>query len=362
MIKLSKCYLKIKDFMMLKPLLDYIPKLKDFYGIVFIALISLVAIFFAKFHVCACVELSPLIISMVFGMLIGNIFYKQIPPVFFHGITYSLKKILRIAIVLLGFRITYQQIYNVGIAGFFVDFAMMVSTFLLAVWAGSKIFKLDRDTSILIGSGSAICGASAVLATESVLKSEKYKAALAVATVTIFGTLGMFLYPILYNNGYLPNFDSNLFGVYTGATIHEVAQVVAAGFEVSSEAGETSTIVKLTRVMMLAPLLIVLSFFIAKKTKGQKIDIKSVPIPWFVFVFIAASGINSLHMIPYETIYMINEFDTFLLAMAMGALGVETNIKKIKNAGLKPIYLATLLFVWLVVGGYFITLLFAPFA
>jgi uncharacterized integral membrane protein (TIGR00698 family) len=270
--------------------------------------------------------------------------------------------VLRIAIVLLGFRITYQQIYHVGPAGFIADAVMLTTTFLLAVWLGKKIFKLDSDTSILVGSGSSICGASAVLATEGVLASESYKAALAVATVTIFGTISMFVYPILYKAGYFPGLDDKLFGIYVGSTVHEVAQVVAAGFSVSPLAGEDATIVKLTRVMMLAPLLIILSFYLAKKSDSGKMDLKSIPIPWFVFVFIGVSGLNSLDMLSTGIVNAINEFDTFLLALAMAALGIETNMNKIKNAGLKPIYLATLLFVWLLVGGYFVTLMVAPLA
>lgn len=347
---------------MFKMLFDYVPKPKDFAGIIFTSLIALLSMYFAEMHLCSCINLSPLIVAIILGMLYGNLFHTRMPLFFNDGIKYSLKKILRIAIVFLGFRITYQQIYNVGPAGFAADAIMMISTFLLALWLGKKFFKIDSDTSTLVAAGSSICGASAVLATESVLGSETYKAALAVATVTIFGTIGMFLYPILYHAGYLPGFDDNLFGIYAGSTIHEVAQVVAAGFEVSIEAGETSTIAKLTRVMMLAPLLIVLSFFLAKKEPGGKISIKNIPVPWFVFVFIAVSGINSIDIFSQESVENINIFDTFLLATAMAALGIETNINKIKNAGLKPIYLATILFAWLLVGGYFVTLMVAPLA
>lgn len=344
-------------------LLDYVPKSKDLLGIMFTSMFALASMYLAGLDLFKSLSISALIIAIVLGIVYGNLLHHRMPKELQSGITYSLKKVLRIAIVLLGFRITYQQIYHVGPAGLIADAVMLISTFLLAVWLGKKIFKLDSDTSILVGSGSSICGASAVLATEGVLSSESYKAALAVATVTIFGTISMFIYPILYKAGYFPGLDDKLFGIYVGSTVHEVAQVVAAGFGISPEAGEDATIVKLTRVMMLAPLLIILSIYLAKKNdKGGKMDFKSIPIPWFVFVFIGVSGINSLDLLSTGILEAINEFDVFLLALAMAALGIETNMNKIKNAGLKPIYLATVLFAWLLVGGYFVTLMVAPLA
>ena len=136
-----------------------------------------------------------------------------------------------------------------------------------------------------------------------------------------------------------------------------MAQVVAAGFGVSELAGENGTIVKLTRVMMLAPLLIIISILITKKSgSGQKLDLRLIPIPWFVFWFIGVSGFNSLQLLSKELVESILELDRFLLALSMAALGIETNLAKIKNAGMKPIWLATILFGWLLVGGYFVTL------
>jgi uncharacterized integral membrane protein (TIGR00698 family) len=341
---------------------DYVPLQKHLPGLLFTSIFALASMYLASLPFFQSLSISALIISIVLGIVYGNVLHHKMSPALQAGITYSLKKVLRIAIVLLGFRITYQQIYAVGPTGIFADAVMMITTFLLAMWLGIKMFKIDRDTSILVGSGSSICGASAVLATEGVLASETHKAALAVATVTIFGTISMFLYPIMYKAGFFPGLDDNLFGVYVGASVHEVAQVVAAGFGISTEAGETATIVKLTRVMMLAPLLIVLSIVLSKlsaKATGlkTKASFSSIPIPWFVFVFILISGFNSLDLIGASAVAAVNEFDTFLLAIAMTALGIETNLSKIKNAGLKPIYLATILFAWLMVGGYFVTLL-----
>jgi len=347
---------------MFKMLADYVPQRTHIPGILFTSLFALASMYLATLEIFRSLSISALIIAIVLGIVYGNTIHHRLPKALHPGITFSLKKLLRVAIVLLGFRITYQQIYGVGIAGFIADAVMLISTFLLAIWLGKRLFKVDDETSILVGAGSSICGASAVLATESVLSSETYKAALAVATVTIFGTISMFIYPILYKAGYLPGFNDELFGIYVGSTVHEVAQVVAAGFGVSCDAGETATIVKLTRVMMLAPLLIALSFFLAKRQGNGKVNLSVIPIPWFVFVFIAVSGFNSLDLVAQPIVDGILEFDIFLLAVAMSALGIETNMNKIKNAGLQPIYLATALFAWLMIGGYFVTLMVAPLA
>jgi uncharacterized integral membrane protein (TIGR00698 family) len=163
----------------------------------------------------------------------------------------------------------------------------------------------------------------------------------------------MFLYPALCNWGAL-DFDAKQYGIYAGATVHEVAQAVVAGNAVGAQAGDTAVIVKMTRVMMLAPFLLGLAFFLSRggEKSGEKVKIM---IPWFAVYFLVAVGFNSLNLLPKSVVDTINTIDTFLLAMAMAALGIETNLNKIKNVGMKPIYLALTLFVWLVFGGYALT-------
>ncbi len=317
-------------------------------GIGITVALAIVSIFISKLEIIkSTVNFSPLIISIILGVLIGNI--VKFPEIFKPGIIFSLKKILRLAIIFLGFRLTFQNVAEVGLEGLVVDTIMLVSTFLLGVWISRKIFGLDSQMSYLIASGSSICGASAVLATAPVVKAEMHHAAMAVATVTVFGTTAMFIYPIVYKAGLLLDFNDLTYGIWTGATVHEVAQVVAAGFAVSVDAGNTATIAKLTRVMMLAPLLIVLSIFLAKKhaTHGAGVTLRDIPIPWFVFGFIAMVGVNSLNVIPTNTVHYINVIDTFLLTVAMGAMGLETNINKVKGVGMKPIYSALLIFLYL---------------
>ncbi|ACO03686.1 MAG TPA: YeiH family putative sulfate export transporter [Persephonella sp.] len=297
------------------------------------------------------VKFSPLIIAILTGVIVGNLF--KFSEKFKPGIVFSLKKILRTAIVFLGFRLTFQNVAEVGLEGLIVDSIMLIGTFLLGVFVSTKIFKLDSSMGYLLASGSSICGASAVLATAPVVKAPMHHAAMAVATVTIFGTLSMFLYPVVYKAGLLLDFDDLLYGLFTGATVHEVAQVVAAGFAISDPAGNTATIAKLTRVMMLAPLLIVLSFYLAKKhaTHGAGVTLRDIPIPYFVFGFIAMVGVNSTGFIPADITQKINVIDGFLLTVAMAAMGIETNINKMKGVGMKPIYVAFIMFLFLFFGG-----------
>ena len=189
------------------------------------------------------------------------------------------------------------------------------------------------------------------MATEPVINAKPYKSAVAVGTVVIFGTLAMFLYPLAYKAGLVP-ISAEAMGIYIGGTIHEVANVVGAGSAISPDVAKTAIIVKMIRVMMIAPFLIILGIWLS--TKGSNVK-KGITIPWFAVFFMLVAGFNSFDLLPTKIVGMINSFDTFLLTMAMTALGMETTVEKFKNVGMRPIYLAFILFIWLIFGGYFIT-------
>jgi uncharacterized integral membrane protein (TIGR00698 family) len=175
----------------------------------------------------------------------------------------------------------------------------------------------------------------------------------------------MFLYPVLYAaiiepaTGFL-HMSPQEFGIYVGGTIHEVAQVVAVPASIAgapTDMANSAVIVKMTRVIMIAPLLIVLGLYLsfeAKKSGGATEKVKLV-IPWFAVYFIGMAGFNSLGIVPQNIVEYINEIDTFLLTMAMTALGMGTIFAKFKGLGLAPIYTAVTMFAWLVVGGFIIT-------
>jgi len=337
-----------------------------FSGIFFVAIFAAAATFIANLAPIKALGLSPLVIGIVMGIFYANTLHNQTPTAWQSGITFSGKKILRFAIVLYGFRITFQQIAEVGMDGFLVSLIMLSSTLILGSWLGTKVFGMEKDTSILTASGAAVCGAAAVLATEPVLKAEEYKTAIAVSMVVLFGTISMFLYPVLYTTvienatGFL-HMSAREFGIYVGGTIHEVAQVVAVPASVPGapqEMADAAVIVKMTRVIMIAPMLIVLGLYLAwdaKKSGAAREEKMKLVIPWFAVYFIMVAGFNSLHLVPQNIVDIINEIDTFLLTMAMTALGMGTVFSKFKGLGLAPIYTALSMFVWLVIGGFIIT-------
>jgi len=329
-------------------------------GILFVVLFSIAAIQIAGIGVIKQLGLSPLIIGIVLGMVYANTLRSHLPKEWTAGILFSSKTILRVAIVFYGFRVTFQQIGAVGIEGLGISVIMLSSTFVLGAILGQKVFGLDRDTALLTAAGSSVCGAAAVLATEPVLKAEPYKSAIAVSTVVIFGTISMFLYPVLYRTGLL-GMSHTSYGLYVGGTIHEVAQVVAAGSAVGEDAARIAVIVKMTRVMMIAPLLIILGLVLSglARKRGEAGGRLKLVVPWFAVWFIAMSGVNSLGFIPDGIVAGITTVDTFLLTMAMTALGMETSAAKFRQAGFKPVLLALTLFAWLLVGGYFVTRLIA---
>ena len=200
------------------------------------------------------------------------------------------------------------------------------------------------------------------------MKCEGYKTAIAVSTVVIFGTLSMFLYPLMYRMGLLDGLTDTGVAVYTGSTLHEVAHVAGAGNAMDPTdalgiAG-TATITKMIRVMMLAPVLVVMGFVLGRrKSSGACREKSKIAVPWFAFGFIGIICLNSLlqYLCGVESVReiplngAIEYADTFLLTMAMTALGTETSIDKFRQAGAKPFVLAGLLYVWLVAGGYFVT-------
>ena len=213
--------------------------------------------------------------------------------------------------------------------------------------------KMDKDLALLTATGSAICGAAAVLGAEPVVKCEAHKTAVAVSTVVIFGTLSMFIYPVMYRAGIL-DLDPEQMGLYTGATLHEVAHVVGAGNAMGKEISDAAIIVKMIRVMsfMLARTAVKSVVNGGRNGGGVAPSRGKITIPWFAFGFLAVIGFNSLDLLPHAVVDGINQVDTFMLTMAMTALGTETSIEKFKKAGAKPFVLAAILYVWLLAGGY----------
>ncbi|WP_323111961.1 YeiH family protein [Klebsiella variicola] len=319
-------------------------------GLALTAALTGAALWAGSFPAIAGAGFSALTLAILFGMVVGNTVYPKIGQPCDGGVIFAKQHLLRLGIILYGFRLTFAQIADVGVSGILIDVLTLSSTFFIACFLGQKVFGLDKHTSWLIGAGSSICGAAAVLATEPVVKAEASKVTVAVATVVIFGTIAIFLYPAMYP--LLAHwFTPETYGIYMGSTMHEVAQVVAAGHAVSPDAENAAVIAKMLRVMMLAPFLLFLAARVKQLTPAGNGEKSKITIPWFAIMFILVAVFNSFHLLPKAVVDMLVTLDTVLLAMAMAALGVTTHVSALKKAGAKPLLMALMLFVWLIVGG-----------
>lgn len=304
------------------------------------------------------VGLSSLTLAILIGMVLGNTVYPNLAERLSVGVAFAKGQILRLAIMFYGFKLTLTQVSSVGLSAVMSDALVLTSTFLLTYWIGTRWLKVDKQTTLLIGSGASICGAAAVIAAEPVVKAEAHKVTIAVATVVVFGTVAMLLYPFLYHLGWLqPWLNAQQYGIYTGSTIHEVAQVVVAGNAVGPEVGDTAVVTKMIRVMMLAPFLLILSFALTKGSSdnGKKPSfmnrVQQVKVPWFAFIFIAIVLLHTWVPMTASFERSMVMLDDVLLTMAMFALGLTTHLGAIKQAGVKPLILGAIMFAWLIVGG-----------
>jgi uncharacterized integral membrane protein (TIGR00698 family) len=335
--------------------LKYLP------GLALISVLALAAIQLGRAPWFQASGISALTLAIVLGMIVGNTMYPFVSTASADGVVFCKQTLLRAGIILYGLRLTFQDIAHVGITGVVIDSLVLTSTFALSWWAGTRLFGLDRRTAMLIGAGSSICGAAAVMAAEPVVRGRAEQVTVAVSTVVVFGTLAIFLYPALYelnSRHHSLSLSPTSYGIFAGSTIHEVAQVLAAGRAITDAAANTAVITKMVRVMMLAPFLIVLSTYLSRHPEAEEAPASGTPtssrvvIPWFALWFVAVTVLNSLIAIPHALKVTAIDLDTFLLAMAMAALGVTTHISAIRTAGIKPLALAALLFGWLLFGGF----------
>ncbi len=273
--------------------------------------------------------LSPLILAILLGMVFHNLIGT--PAVAKPGVKFSLRRILRAGIVLLGLQLTFYQVAAVGWGGVLVIVVTLVATFAFTTLIGRRL-GVDAKLTQLIAAGTSICGASAVIATNTVIRGRDEDVAYAVACVTLFGSLSMVLLPLA--DVWL-KLDPHAFGLWTGASIHEVAQVVAAAFQQGQEAGQFGTIAKWTRVMMLAPMVLGLGYIAARRAKGGASG-AGAPVPWFVLGFIAMVSLASTGFITEAVKVTIVSVTQFMLTMALAAMGLETDIRRLAAKGLRP--------------------------
>ncbi len=297
---------------------------------------GIAAVSFALRWIPGVATFSPMIIAILIGIAWQNLLGTPVRAK--SGIVFSMRRLLRLAIILLGLQLTVTQVIELGPMGLAIIIASVIATFLVTVWVG-RLIGVAPGLTRLIAGGTSICGASAVVAVNTVVGASDEDVTYAVACVTIFGSIAMFAYPAMFP---LLGLSPHAYGLWTGASIHEIAQVVAASFQAGKDAGDFGLISKLSRVMMLAPVVLGLGAYLNAHAKrsgiGQQGQAKA-PIPWFVLGFIALVVVNSVVSIPVTVRTEVGVATTFLLSMALAAMGLETNIGKLKARGLKPFLL-----------------------
>lgn len=320
-------------------------------GVLFVVLFAALVDRLASLPSIARLGMSPLIVGIAAGALYSNVLRVDLPESWNAGIDFSARRLLRMAVAAYGLRVSFQEIAHIGIAGLMMSTLVVATTLGLGIVVGMRVLKLDRDTALLTAAGSAICGAAAVVAVESALRAPAHKSALAVGSVVLFGTLSMFAYPLAYHAGWLPLGSAGL-GLFFGGTIHEVAQVVGAASAVDPALVHAATIVKMTRVLLLVPVVLVLSLSLARRQTGDAARSRGrVAVPWFALGFLALVALNSTGVIAQAVSDWANRLDTFALTMAMTALGMQTRVAQVRRAGPRPLLLGLVLQLWLVAGG-----------
>lgn len=314
--------------------------------------ISCLAFVLAQTPLAQAWGVGALPLAIVLGILVGNgRSAAPLTPRALWCLNLSKKTLLRAGIVLFGSHLTLQQLLAVGWQAAVLDALVIGAVLMTGYHVGVRLLGMGREETILTSVGSAVCGAAAILATEPVLKARQQHVSVAVATVVVFGTLALFCYPIIYALMPMP---SDQFGIYIGSTVHEVAQAVAAGQAIDPEAMNTAVVVKLMRVMMLAPVVLIIAWLYRRQQPiAPDATPAPIPIPWFVFGFILMVALNSWVSLSASIVSLLQTSAQILLTVAMTALGLQTRFSAIRAAGPKPLLLSALLFVLLIVGGYF---------
>ncbi len=291
--------------------------------------LGLAATFIAE-HYGGPVMLYALLFGMAFNFLSEE--GKCLP-----GVHLTSQTVLRIGVALLGVRITVDQVMELGLWPVLMVIGAVVSTILVG-WGLARMLGLGRDHGLLSGGAVAICGASAAMALSLVLPKDdesEQRTILTVVGVTTLSTLAMVLYPAIVSFLSMDNFTA---GIFLGGTIHDVAQVVGAGFMISPETGDVSTLIKLMRVAMLVPVVFLFTIFFSHGVREAG-EAKTPLLPAFLVSFVALVIINSLGIIPEAAVEVLIDLSRWCLVSAIAALGIKTSLKSLAVVGWLPVIL-----------------------
>lgn len=274
------------------------------------------------------IPLSPLIIAILIGFAIRN--SLTLPSRTHAGIKFSSKKVLRLAIVFLGFRLSFGEIAGIGLHALAVILIASTSTILFTVWLGRRM-GIPTKRSLLLGTGISICGASAVAAVDGVIKAKEEDTAFAIGAITLFGTVFMIAYPFVYR---FFGLHDTAYAIWAGSSIHEVAQVTAAGSAMADQTAQAlASSVKMIRVLFIIPFTFVLLFFPWHDADDRREGKGKIAIPWFAVFFFVSVVINSLGVVPAHITSSIVAVDTWAMTVAMAALGLDISVKSMMSIG-----------------------------
>ncbi len=318
-------------------------------GLFLSILIALISLWLSQF-----IPIGAVAIGIVLGIAIGNLF--TLSPNLLPGIGFSEKKILSWAIVLMGVKLNFNILQELGWKSIIMIILSISFTIFSAVLL-SKLFGLKPKLGLLLGIGNGICGSSAIAATEGIIGADKEDVGLSVAIVNFLGTIGIFVLPFV--SKVVMHFSDVHSGFLIGDTLQAVGQVVAAGFSINDGVGHTATIVKMMRILMLTPVVLVLIGVFHKQNKVKAISNKQKKVfPYFIIGFILMSLIPSLHLLSQHTIDIIAKSSHYLLIIAMVGIGLKVHFSGILKHGQKALSIASLVFVLQILFGIFLIQLF----
>lgn len=270
---------------------------------------------------------NPVVVAMLAGLFLGAVF--GCPAILRPGLDFTKRTLLRLGVVLLGFRITFALLADLGPVPIAIAAVELVVVLLAVRLAARRLFRLDADLALLVAVGSAVCGAAAILSVASLSKARERHAGLAITLITLSGTVALLAYPVLYLGGAVPPLDDHGFGIAVGASIFELAQVYGASASVSEGALNAATLVKLSKVLMLVPLLLVASARQGRTGPGAA----RVPVPWFIVGFVAVVALNSGMTLHPQARAVLLGASQFLFLMTTVALGLTTSLAPLARGG-----------------------------
>lgn len=299
-------------------------------------------------------QIAQLPLFSMMGIMIISIFlgfiWKQlmdVPLKSTTGITFSSKFLLRAGIILMGLRINLAQIIEAGVSVILIDSFVVLFTITSILLLG-RALGLEKRLTALLAVGTAICGAAAIVALAPIINAKKEQTVLSITCISVIGTLGTFTYVFLFP---LIGDDAYWYGLLAGATLQELAHVLAAAVPGGTVSEEAALLVKLGRVALLLPVALLFGLFYTKHTSAtpkQNKRLRDLPIPWFLFGFLACSIFNTLGLLPSQVIQPLINLSVILLSMSMAGLGLTINLKEFKQAGIKPVLVGLLGFIALV--------------